>query len=110
MVNGTRERRGLKRSRRPNIRLTRARLARGWTQNQVARQMQGTAASQGLPDSGIDANYVSRWERGMMPQAYHAYLLCLVFAVSADDLGLKPRALDRISGEASFGETNESWH
>src|SRR5436309_5716678 len=74
--------------RRTNQKLVDARLGRGWTQNQVATAAHQAAAQRGLPEPGIDANQVSRWERGSKPHLYHGYLLCLAFGLPPSQLGL----------------------
>jgi hypothetical protein len=41
------------------------------------------------PEPGVDWNTVSRWERGVTrPYPYYTRLLCLLFDVSAAELGL----------------------
>jgi hypothetical protein len=51
--------------------------------------MHGVAADLDLPEPrGVDASYVSRWERGVLPEPYHGYLLCKAFGSSPSNLGL----------------------
>src|SRR5437899_4303307 len=75
---------------RPNNRLRIARRRRGWTQDAVVERMSNTAGAGGLPPlKGLNANYVSRWERGIVqPDPYHSLLLCLAFELPPDRLGL----------------------
>jgi transcriptional regulator with XRE-family HTH domain len=78
-----------RRSSEPNTKLREQRIIRGWSQNDVADRMYEIATTRGLPEPrGLDASYVSRWERGMMPEPYYGYLLCLAFDVRPGDLGL----------------------
>src|SRR2546429_8564721 len=70
-------------------RLRLERRRRGWTQNDVAELMIQTAISNRLPASkGLNAYYVSRWERGVVePDPHHVHLLCLVFELPSERLG-----------------------
>lgn len=78
-----------RRSSGPNARLRDKRTTRGWSQNAVADVMHRVAADLALPEPrGIDASYVSRWERGVVPEPYHGYLLCKAFGMSPAELGL----------------------
>src|ERR687885_1795463 len=80
--------------RQPNSRLRAERLNRGWTQNGLVERIHQAAASRGLPEPrGLDANYVSRWERGMAPELYHGYLLCLTFQLPPAALELPEECL-----------------
>ncbi|MFL5626258.1 MAG: tetratricopeptide repeat protein [Ktedonobacteraceae bacterium] len=61
----------------PNQRLKQERELRGWSQNDVARQL------------GVEHYYLSRWERGMtVPSPYYRQKLCALFGKNADELGL----------------------
>jgi tetratricopeptide (TPR) repeat protein/transcriptional regulator with XRE-family HTH domain len=65
---------------RPNRQLKKERELRGWSQNDVARQLQ------------VDPYYVSRWERGLtVPSPYYRQQLCSLYGKNADELGLLPR-------------------
>ena len=73
----------------PNLKLREQRTARDWSQNGVADRMYAVATARELPEPrGLDASYISRWERGMMPEPYYGYLLCLTFDVQPGTLGL----------------------
>ena len=62
---------------RPNQQLKQERELRGWSQNDVARQLQ------------IDPYYVSRWERGLTtPSPYYRQQLCSLYGKNAAELGL----------------------
>ena len=57
-----------------------------------------------LPEPrGLDANYVSRWERGTVPHPYHAYLLCLAFQSSPAKLGLPASELGLATEVTAYG-------
>src|SRR5579864_3682008 len=63
----------------PNLHLKRARIDRGWSQEYVAREV------------GTDAFTVSRWERGVaMASPHFRQQLCVLFGLSATELGLVP--------------------
>ena len=89
---------------RTNQKLVAARLERGWTQNQLATAAHEAAADRGLPEPGIDANQVSRWERGSKPHLYYAHLLCLAFGRSPYELGLPLDSMpSRVRSETGEG-------
>ncbi len=73
------------------------RLARGWTEDDVAAGLHCVAVELGEADSPrVDANHVSKWERGArMPGRYYAPRLCLLFELPPDQIGLAatPRLL-----------------
>jgi transcriptional regulator with XRE-family HTH domain len=75
---------------RPNSRLRIERRRRGWTQDDVVERTSRAAIDHGLSVSrGLNANYVSRWERGVtQPDRHHVHLLCLAFELPSDRLGL----------------------
>ncbi|HXM55834.1 MAG TPA: helix-turn-helix transcriptional regulator [Candidatus Dormibacteraeota bacterium] len=74
---------------RPNRRLRLQRLARGWSQDDVAAGLHRLAASIGEPQLGVDATMVSRWERGTRrPRPRYVRLLCRLFELPADQLGV----------------------
>jgi len=61
----------------PNLRLSRAREQRGWSQQEVADQIGTTPVN------------ISRWERGItVPSPYFRHKLCDLFGKDAQDLGL----------------------
>jgi tetratricopeptide (TPR) repeat protein len=90
--------------RRPNTRLKSQRLNGGWTQNDVVERMHRAALGRALPEPrGLDANYVSRWERGTVPHPYHAYLLCLAFESPPAKLGLPASELGLTTELSAYG-------
>src|SRR5215471_3259723 len=66
------------------------RRQRGWTQVEVVEQMYKAAAVHRLTmPKGLDANYISRYERGVNePSPHHVHLLCLAFDMPSSLLGL----------------------
>jgi len=90
--------------RQANFRLKAQRLNGGWTQNDVVERMHRAALSRALPEpKGLDANYVSRWERGIVPHPYHAYLLCIAFETSPASLGLPAAELGLAAETSAYG-------
>ena len=87
------------RSSRPrNDRLRQRRRALGLTQNAVVDRMFAAAVSPGLPEPvGLDANYLSRWERGVKPTPYHSFLLCTAMDSQPAELGLAKHDMPRES-------------
>ena len=73
-----------------NNRLRIARRQRGWTQVDVVERMYKAGAVHRLTvPKGLDANYISRYERGVNePSPHHVHLLCLAFDMPSDLLGL----------------------
>jgi transcriptional regulator with XRE-family HTH domain len=71
-------------ARRPNERLRRARVLRGWSQQRVADQVNQ------LPGNArADRELVYRWEAGKRtPGPFYRERLCQVFGMSAEQLGL----------------------
>src|SRR5438105_10991514 len=78
----------------PNDLLRRQRRRRGWTQNYVVDRMYAIALDNGLSNpKGLDANYISRYERGVSePSPHHVHLLCLAFSLPSERLGLPGHA------------------
>jgi transcriptional regulator with XRE-family HTH domain len=72
----------------------------GWTQRELAEKVRRAARALGT-SRNVDANTVSRWERGVTPiSPPYARLLCQVLAASPAELGLadagpQPAAPDR---------------
>lgn len=72
----------------PNLLLKRAREQRGWSQDDVAREV------------GTEAFTVSRWERGIaLPSPYFRKQLSSLFGLSPAELGLVPAKTDE-AGDA----------
>jgi transcriptional regulator with XRE-family HTH domain len=73
--------------RRPNDRLRHHRRLHGWTLDDVAERIHRLVM--GGPELGVDAHMVGRWERGVRrPAPRYVALLCQLFELSADELGL----------------------
>src|SRR5215475_6196202 len=76
-------------STRPRPRLRALRAERGWTQQEVAEQVSRLAWLRRHEHVGINADMVSKWERGakrVSPR--YRELLCLLFETDAHGLGL----------------------
>jgi len=74
---------------RQNKSLRLQRRLRGWSQDDVAAGLHRIAASLGEPELGVDANMVSRWERGTRkPRPRYVRLLCRLFELPPEQLGV----------------------
>jgi transcriptional regulator with XRE-family HTH domain len=81
--------------RRPNERLRYQRRLRGWTLDEVAERLHRLAMAG--PELGVDAHMVGRWERGVRrPAPRYVALLCQLFELPADELGLVEEAAEAI--------------
>jgi transcriptional regulator with XRE-family HTH domain len=79
--------------RRPNERLRHRRRLRGWTLDEVAEGLH--RLSLGGAELGVDAHMVGRWERGVRrPAPRYVALLCRLFELPADELGLVEEAVE----------------
>lgn len=79
--------------RRRNSLLRMQRELRGWSLEDVASGLHRVAASTDGGEPGVDATMVSRWERGIRkPRPRYVRLLCRLFEMPADELGLVERA------------------
>src|SRR2546423_6108940 len=88
--------------RRPNERLRYQRRLRGWTIDDVAERLHRLAM--GGPELGVDAHMVGRWERGVRrPAPRYVALLCRLFELPGDDLGL----VDETGGAVEKTEKTE---
>lgn len=67
---------------RPNIKLRRERSHRGWTQNELAKQI------------GSDPKVVSRWERGATPGKFYQQALCALFGKTVEELGFLEEGME----------------
>ena len=73
----------------PNRRLTWERLQRGWSHDEVVRQIQRSMELHGDAESGLIPSTVRRWETGARwPEARFRKHLVLIFGKKASDLGL----------------------
>jgi transcriptional regulator with XRE-family HTH domain len=69
---------------------------RGWTQQDVARQLVRLAWLRRQERVGVNADMVAKWERGakgVSPR--YRELLCLLFGIDAAELGLGARSADK---------------
>lgn len=74
-----------------NGRLKRARELRGWSQEELARRVSCLADSTGHQGVALDVSTISRWERGRnAPSPFYRQLLCTLFELNAEELGLLP--------------------
>src|SRR5262245_50525441 len=74
---------------RPRPRLRALREERGWTQQEVAEQVSRLAWLRRHEHVGVNADMVSKWERGeKQPTPRYRELLCLLFETDAHGLGL----------------------
>jgi transcriptional regulator with XRE-family HTH domain len=72
-------------------RLREQRLQRGMTQQEVAEGLERLAWMQASRRVGVNADMVSKWERGRKsPSRFYLRLLCSLFDMTADDLGYGP--------------------
>jgi transcriptional regulator with XRE-family HTH domain len=79
--------------RRPNERLRHQRRLRGWTLDEVAEGLHRLSMSGA--ELGVDAHMVGRWERGVRrPAPRYVALLCRLFELPADELGLVEEAVE----------------
>jgi transcriptional regulator with XRE-family HTH domain len=83
-----------------NPKIREARLRRGWTEDDLAVKLHELAAELGEADCGVDANQVSKWERGVRnPGRFYRPRLCLALDEEPHGLGfdLTPRLSRDIS-------------
>ena len=70
-------------------RLWAQRKLRGWSQEDVVRRLIDVGIELGERQLGVTRSQVSRWERGVThPRAPYPKLLCHLFQLPADELGL----------------------
>jgi transcriptional regulator with XRE-family HTH domain len=73
----------------PNLR--EARLRHGWTEDDLAVKLHELAAELGESDCAVDANQISKWERGVRrPGRFYRPRLCLALEAEPDTLGFDP--------------------
>jgi transcriptional regulator with XRE-family HTH domain len=72
-----------------SVRLREHRLRMGLTQHDVAVRLEQLAWSEERRRVGVNADMVSKWERGLKhPSAFYARLLCALFGTTASELGV----------------------
>lgn len=77
-----------------NDRLRSYRVHRGWSQDDVARELIALGHEVGEANLGVSGSAVGRWERGEnRPRAPYPKLLCMLFGATAKDLGLSEPVL-----------------
>jgi len=82
----------------PCHQLRELRLERGWTQQEVAERLARLAWLHHRQHVGVNTDMVSKWERGAKGiSARYRELLCVLFGVTAEQLGLAPAAPGRQS-------------
>ncbi|HSV67963.1 MAG TPA: helix-turn-helix transcriptional regulator [Mycobacteriales bacterium] len=63
----------------------------GWTQQQMADRIARLAWMRGEKNVGVNGDMVAQWERGVKGVSpRYRELLCILFGVTADQLGLGP--------------------
>jgi transcriptional regulator with XRE-family HTH domain len=73
----------------PNERLLAQRLRRGWSLEDVVRELCDLAIRVGERPLGVNATMVYNWEKGRhRPRPPYPRLLCLLYECSAKELGL----------------------
>jgi transcriptional regulator with XRE-family HTH domain len=103
--------------RQPNRKLRRQRELCGWSQADVEKELGDLAARNG--EMGPDRNSFGRWERGVhRPQPRNIRLLCQLFELPAEELGLipetepapsPPEGLPRVFAEPPADDTPTVW-
>ncbi len=89
-------------TRSPNELLREQRLRRGWSLDRTAEQLRRLAFRLGEPEPGVDANMISRWERGQhQPGPRYVRLLRLLYDQPSEELGLPTATEDVVAGRAS---------
>src|SRR5579864_9284492 len=82
----------------PHLKAQRARL--GLTQQEVAEALAALAWEHDHEQLGVDADMVSKWERGAKrPRRLYRRLLCMLYKSTEEDLGLRQTTADGFSGE-----------
>jgi tetratricopeptide (TPR) repeat protein len=91
----------------PNERLEQMRLAKGWTQQEVADKIYELCVEQGRPKVGINSDTVGRWERGKShPGKLYGANLRILFNATDEDLGLKATTEDSSNFDMENGEAS----
>ena len=90
-------------------RLRELREDRGWTQQETADQLARLAWLRNRERVGVNADMVAKWERGAkQPSKPYRELLCLLFGVTADYLGLGPTDPKKPASDSSAVSTVDS--
>lgn len=84
-----------------NDQLRRQRKLRGWSQKRVADELK-----QRFEESGASAKDVGRWERGIrIPGPFYRERLCLLFGLTADQLGFIDSLCEEDQDETTYQPT-----
>ena len=81
------------------------RQLRGWSQDDLVRELVGLGIELGERQLGVSASLISRWEHGVtQPRAPYPKLLCQLFNATAEELGLvSPAPSTEPPGQAAGG-------
>ena len=71
-----------------NRQLREKRQLRGWSQDDLVRELVGLGIELGERQLGVSASLISRWEHGVtQPRPPYPKLLCRLFNATAEELG-----------------------
>src|SRR5437660_11306871 len=81
------------------------RQLRGWSQDDLVRELVGLGIELGERQLGVSASLISRWEHGVtQPRAPYPKLLCQLFNATAEELGLvSPSPSTELLGQVAGG-------
>jgi transcriptional regulator with XRE-family HTH domain len=97
-------------NRQPNRRLAWQRLQRGWSHEELRKQLIRAMAADGQNDTGLSRNTVRRWETGeRAPEPRYRKYLVLIFGMPADELGLLDPDELAMRPEVSDGGVDLLW-
>ena len=81
------------------------RQLRGWSQDDLVRELVGLGIELGERQLGVSASLISRWEHGVtQPRAPYPKLLCRLFNATAEELGLVSPSPLRITSTELLGQ------
>jgi transcriptional regulator with XRE-family HTH domain len=81
------------------------RQLRGWSQDDLVRELVGLGIELGERQLGVSASLISRWEHGVtQPRAPYPKLLCQLFNAPAEELGLVSPAPSRTASTELLGQ------
>lgn len=84
--------------------LRQQRKLRGWSQKKVADMLQQVSEANG-EQAGVDATMVGKWERGVKkPRPFYQEKLCLLYGVTADQLGFTESVVQNSSSSRSLNQ------
>jgi transcriptional regulator with XRE-family HTH domain len=84
------------------------RQLRGWSQDDLVRELVGLGIELGERQLGVSASLISRWEHGVtQPRPPSPKLLCQLFNATAEELGLvSPAPATGLLGQAAGGSSH----